>query len=72
MRLAANERVNEYSASQCARRSVSIDECDREGHTKVLSGTKKERNQWGGVVVKGIRGQRYYESDYWPGLVPIY
>jgi hypothetical protein len=23
-------------------------------------------------VVKGILGQRYYESDYWPDLVPIY
>ena len=44
----------------------------REGHTKVLSGTKKERNQWVFCVVKGILGQRYYESDYWPDLVPIY
>jgi hypothetical protein len=41
-------------------------------HTKVLSGTKKERNQWAFFVVKGILGQRYYESDYWPDLVPIY
>ena len=32
-------------------------------HTKVLSGTKKERNQWVCFVVKGILGQRYYESD---------
>ena len=45
---------------------------DKEGHTKVLSGTKKERNQWVSFVVKGILGQRYYESDYWPDLVPIY
>ena len=43
-----------------------------EGHTKVLSGTNKERNQWVFLVVKGILGQRYYESDYWPDLVPIY
>ena len=41
-------------------------------HTKVLSGTKKERNQWFLCVFKGIPGQRYYESDYWPDLVPIY
>ena len=40
----------------------------REGHTKVLSGTKKERNQWVFFVVKGIIGQRYYESDFWPDL----
>ena len=33
-------------------------------HTKVLSGTKKERNQWAFFVVKGILGQRYYELDY--------
>jgi hypothetical protein len=26
----------------------------------------------GFCVVKGILGQRYYESDYWPDLVPIY
>jgi len=37
-------------------------------HTKVLSGTKKERNQWVFFVVKGIIGQRYYESDFWPDL----
>ena len=34
-------------------------------HTKVLFGTKKERNQWVFFVVKGIIGQRYYESDFW-------
>ena len=28
VRLVASERVNEYSASRCARRSVSVDECD--------------------------------------------
>jgi hypothetical protein len=32
-------------------------------HTKVLSGTKKERNQWVFVVVKGILGQRYYDRS---------
>jgi hypothetical protein len=32
-----------------------------EGHTKVLSGTKKERNQWVFFVYKGILGQRYYK-----------
>ena len=37
-------------------------------HTKVLSGVKKARNQWGFFVVKGIIGQRYYESDFWPDL----
>ena len=30
-------------------------------HTKVLSGTKKERNQWVLFVIKGILGQRYYD-----------
>ena len=33
-----------------------------EGHTKVLSGTKKERIQWVFFVVKGVTGQRYYKS----------
>ena len=32
-------------------------------HTKVLSGTKKERNQWVFFVVKGILRQKYYESS---------
>ena len=35
----------------------------KEGHTKVLSGTKKERNQWVFFVVKGIIGQRYYDRS---------
>ena len=35
---------------------------------KYYPGPKKERNQWLFVVVKGILGQRYYESDYWPEL----
>ena len=33
-------------------------------HTKVLSGTKKERNQWVFFVVKGIIGQRYYDRTF--------
>ena len=39
-----------------------------EYHSKVLAGTKKERNHWFFCVVKHILGQRDYESTYWPEL----
>ena len=43
-----------------------------EYHSKVVSGTKKQRTQWVSFVVQDVLGQRYCESDYWPDLVPIY